>query len=114
MTATICNAEEAKWFQKEGDNLRVFTDRNDDGEADYIILVDEDGKTVYEEMDFNYDGKMDDFLYYTDGLLVREEIDSNYDDKIDLWLYILEGKYLERMEKDEDFDGEVDVVKEFG
>lgn len=113
LTTLTINAEENKWFQREGDSLRIFTDRNDDGEADYIILIDEAGLTIYEEMDFNFDGKMDDFLYYVDGLLVREEIDSNYDDKIDLWLHILDGKFLERIEKDADFDGVVDEVEDF-
>jgi hypothetical protein len=72
------------------------------------------GRKMYEELDFNNDGRMDDFYYYTDGVLERREIDSNYDDAVDVWVYIYEGVYVERYERDTDFDGEIDEVETFG
>ncbi len=89
------------------------TDRDNDGTIDYLLGFDESGKKIYEELDFNYDGKMDDFYYYTSGVLIRREIDTNYDSKVDVWVYIHEGVYIERYERDLDYDGEIDQIKDF-
>jgi hypothetical protein len=57
---------------------------------------------------------MDDFCFYEDGELVREEIDSNYDGRIDIWVYLHQGIYIERYEQDTDGDGKPDRVRQFG
>jgi hypothetical protein len=88
-------------------------DRDEDGVIDYVIKLNEAGIKTYEELDYNYDGKMDDFYYYTNGVLQRREIDTNYDAKIDVWVFLHEGVYIKRYEQDTDYDGEVDVVKDF-
>ncbi len=89
-------------------------DSNGDGKVDYLEKLDEDGRKVVEVLDFNHDGFMDDFYYFTDGIITLREIDSNFDNKIDIWVYIKEGKYIEKYERDLDFNGSIDQVKKFG
>ncbi len=89
-------------------------DSNGDGKADLMTKTDEDGNKIMEMLDFNHDGDMDDFYYFTDGVITLRKIDSNFDHKIDVWVYILEGKYIEKYERDTDFDGSIDQVKVFG
>lgn len=89
-------------------------DTNEDGTLDYALRLDEGNEKRYEAMDFNFDGRMDDFYYYQRGVLVREEIDTNFDGAVDLWIYMHEGVYVRSYERDSDYDGEIDLVKEFG
>ena len=89
-------------------------DSNGDGKADLREKQDEDGNKIMEMIDFNHDGVMDDFYYFTDGIITLRKIDSNFDQKIDVWVYIKEGKYIEKYERDMDYDGNVDQVKVFG
>jgi len=101
-------------FEDEADGVTcVKTDRDKDGLTDYILRFDSMGIKIYEELDFNYDGDMDDFYYYASGVLCRREIDTNYDKQVDVWVYIHEGVYIERYERDLDFDGKIDLVKDF-
>ena len=71
-------------------------------------------REISEALDFNFDGRMDDFYYYVGGVLDRREIDTDFNDDIDLWVYLFEGVYLSRVERDLDGDGKVDFVKEYG
>lgn len=89
-------------------------DRNDDGRVDYVLYNDAAGSLAREELDFNFDGKMDDFRYYRAGVAVREEIDSDFDGRIDIWVHILKGEFIERYERDTDGDGKPDTVRSFG
>lgn len=89
-------------------------DRNKDGKIDHIMILDEKGKKLYEELDYNFDGRMDDLCFYTNGVLQSEWIDTNFDGKIDLWVYLKNGIYVERYEKDTDYDGVADIVRQFG
>jgi hypothetical protein len=92
---------------------RVDMDRNDDGNTDYTIFFDQKGKKEHEEFDFNYDGKMDDYLYYVEGVPDREEIDSNFDGRVDIWVYMVNGIYVKKYERDMNGDGVPDIVKDF-
>lgn len=94
-------------------NSVVEVDRNVDSVADYRVIYDRAGMLAEEDMDFNFDGKMDTFYYYKSGVLVREEIDTNFDGKVDLWIYIVDGKYVQRYEQDTDGDGKPDRVRNF-
>ncbi len=93
---------------------RILMDASGDGTVDYIITLNAEGDKETEERDYNNDGMMDDFYYYSSGILVRREIDSNYDSRVDIWVHIKDGIYVEKYERDTDFDGVADVVKEFG
>ena len=92
----------------------VELDRDGDGVVDYRVTYDRSGSVAEEDMDFNNDGKMDTFYYYTRGVLQRVEIDSNNDGKVDIWVTILDGTYVQRYEQDTDFDGKPDRVRDFG
>jgi hypothetical protein len=103
-----------QWYEvADGQVVSLSQDRNFDGQADYRVQYDRAGRRVREEMDFNFDGRMDDFYYFEKGALVRQEIDSNFDDRIDVWVF-LEGPCIRRYEMDKDFNGEAEVVKDFG
>jgi hypothetical protein len=103
-----------QWYEVADGQVRGLSqDRNYDGQVDYLVEYDREGRKVREEMDFNFDGRMDDFYYFEKGALVRQEIDSNFDQRIDVWVF-LEGLYIRRYEMDRDFDGRVDVVKDYG
>ena len=84
------------------------------GEVTYVLEQDAEGYKFAEAMDYNGDGLLDDFYYYNREVLIRQEIDTNYDGKIDTWVYLTEGVYIERYERDTDYDGVVDLVKRFG
>ncbi len=89
-------------------------DSNGDGKIDYLEKLDEDGNKIMEIMDFNHDGMMDDFYFYTDGIITLRKIDSNFDRRIDVWVYIKDGNYIEKYERDLDYNGSIDQVKKFG
>jgi hypothetical protein len=102
-----------QWYEvDDGRVLSARQDRNYDRQVDYLVEYDRDGRKTREEMDFNLDGRMDDFCYFEKGALVRQEIDSNFDDRIDVWVF-LEGPYIRRYEMDKDFNGQVDVIKDY-
>jgi len=86
-------------------------DMNRDGNIDHVFIFDENGYKLYEVMDYDKDGQMDDFYFYRNGVFIRQEIDRNADQRIDLWVYITEGIYVEGYEMDSDYDGLIDVVK---
>jgi hypothetical protein len=98
----------------DGRSVVITTDRNYDGKVDMKIEYGPDGNPIYEEFDHNYDGNMDTFNFFQKGKQVRQEIDSNYDQKVDIWIYLIDGIYIERYERDTDFDGKVDKVKKYG
>jgi hypothetical protein len=89
-------------------------DSNNDGKTDHSMLLNRSGDKVYEEIDLNHDGIMDDLSYYKNGVIIREETDTNYDQKIDLWVFIREGIYVERYAQDKDFDGVIDFTRDYG
>jgi len=93
---------------------RLDFDKNNDGKIDQTMVLDSKGNKLYEELDFDFDGEMDDFCFYANGVLERELVDTNFDGRIDLWVYMRKGVYVERYERDRDYDGVVDLVKEFG
>lgn len=96
------------------DGYIISTDTNHDGSIDSKLALDNKRLTIFEETDYNLDGIMDNFYYYDSGFVTRQEVDSNYDQKIDVWVYITNnGKSISRYEKDVDYDGVVDKVKEF-
>lgn len=104
-----------RWYSMEGLVILEYTaDRDFDGAVDHRMLYDQEGLPTYEELDFNLDGAMDDFYFYTNGALNRREIDSNYDSKTDIWVYLCEGVYVEKIEQDTDYDGEIDRITAYG
>ncbi|MDA3939120.1 MAG: hypothetical protein PF693_07410 [Spirochaetia bacterium] len=101
-------------FNNMEDTFIEEYDSNKDGIIDYRIRTNLDGYKLVEMMDFNHDGEMDDFYFYSEGIIVRREIDSNYDLNIDIWVYIKDGTLIEKYEQDIDFNGDIDKLKIFG
>ncbi len=88
-------------------------DSNDDGRIDYLLKMNGKGKKSVEVLDFDHNGTMDDFYYYTKGILTRRELDSNSDGLVDIWVYLDEGVYVKKYERDADYDGVVETVKDY-
>lgn len=91
-------------------NPWVIHDSNDDGKADYaLVMYDSNFAKSREGIDNNYDGYLDDFAYFDDkGNIVYQEIDSNYDRQIDIWVEIDKGERVSRIQRDLNYDGIVD------
>lgn len=102
-----------RWIKTSGNKVsEISLDRDYDGEVDYLVKYDDNSNKLEEQLDFNYDGIMDDFYYYAGGKMKRREIDTNYDERIDIWVY-LDGIYINKYEKDIDFDGKIDLVEDY-
>jgi len=89
-------------------------DTNGDGRIDYMVKTHvKTNEKMMEVLDFNNDGKMDDFYFYERGVLQKRAVDSNYDGLIDLRVYIKDGVYIAYYEKDSDFDGTMETLKRY-
>ncbi len=75
------------------------TDLNADGVKDVIRYYDDDGRSLREEADRNFDGKMDLSMQFQDGQVVRKDLDNNADGKVDLKVFFDRGVAL-RSERD--------------
>jgi len=106
--------QEARGLLAKAGTRWLEIDSNGDGKIDHLMLLLRNGDKLYEEMDMNHDGRMDDLAYYSRGVLIRQETDTNFDGKIDLWVFIKDGIYVERYMRDTDYDGTIDVTKEYG
>jgi antitoxin component YwqK of YwqJK toxin-antitoxin module len=113
-------------------------DLNRDTKIDVWRFFDENGAVIKEELDLDFDGKIDASDYYLNGIVRRREIDFQFDEKTDVWkhfdekgmLILIEsdttgnGKIdyweyynkavIERIEKDTDGDGKPDIFKRSG
>ena len=126
LVVTMLGAQQVERTQPEEDTYeKVFDvgeygapwmtgDTNNDGRIDYGLELDEYNEKKREVVDFNHDGMMDDFYFYVNGVLEREELDTNFDGRIDLWIFMHDGVRVAGYERDTDYDGSVDLVKEFG
>ena len=109
-----CNAITRQMKEmKDGKPVESY-DSNGDGKVDFMEKQDKEGKKIMEIFDYNHDGTMDDFYFYTDGIITLQEIDSNFDKNVDIWIYIKDGCYITKYERDLDFNGTIDQVKIFG
>ncbi|MBA7527555.1 hypothetical protein ES705_19731 [subsurface metagenome] len=80
----------------------LTSDANEDGLPDQWYELT-DGRLTTLKVDRDYDGR-----------LIRQEIDTNFDEKVDVWAYLFDGIYIEKLEQDSDFDGRIDLVQEYG
>lgn len=87
--------------------VREDLDLNWDGKIDIWRYFDERGQVVKEEWDTDYDGKVDEIRYFEGGVIVRDERDRNNDGHFDVVRYYKNGK-LERKEVDTNGDGKID------
>jgi hypothetical protein len=82
-------------------------DLNFDGKVDAVYIYGEDGQVVEEALDTNKDGKMDNWRSYKNGKVVLDKFDSDFDGDVDLWVYVEKGG-IYRIERDLDKDGKPD------
>ncbi len=83
-------------------------DLNLDGKYDVYRFYDESGAVAKEELDLDFDGKIETTDHYIGMNIVQKEIDSQFDEKSDLWKYFDEKGILIKLEEDQDGDGTID------
>ena len=78
-------------------NLQIsvkMMDLNRDNKIDVWRYFNDDGAVSKEELDLDFDGKIDATDYYTNGVVRRREIDFQFDEKTDTWKYYDEKGFL--------------------
>ena len=76
------------------------SDVNGDGRKDVIRYYDDNGRSLREEQDRDFDGRMDLILVFQDGEPRVKEIDQNRDGKVDTKIFLDKGGKAERAERD--------------
>ena len=108
-------------FRDRADAPRLLVkkelDLNRDGKFDVVSHFDDAGALHREEMDSDYDGKFDWVDHYKDGVRVMSEYDTDYDGQPNMFKYYIQASdgsvYLDRKERDEDGDGQIDLWERF-
>lgn len=101
--------------QTVGNLKKESIDLNNDKKPDIWNYYSTEGKSrlVRKETDLNFDGKPDVISHYEGGQVGKEEVDADFDNKIDWVDYFGEGGKRTRQEWDTDFDGKVNLWKYF-
>lgn len=83
-----------KVFQIEGEGQEAHpvlicreVDLNHDGTKDVFRFYNDQGRTLREEEDRNFDGLLDVITYFDGGEVVRREFDMNHDGMIDMRMF---------------------------
>jgi hypothetical protein len=87
--------------------VRKEADLNGDGRVDIVDWYDADGNVVRETLDLDYDGKVDETVFFEKGQKTRSESDLDGDGKVDTWKFYEKGQ-LVRKERDVKGTGRVD------
>lgn len=99
------------WFNDSGEIEKEEMDGDFDSRVDWIDHY-KGGRRVMSEVDTDYNGSMDLFKYYEGGTLRRKERDSTGDGRIDFWEYLDEQGSVLRTGRDVDGDGVMDIRDE--
>jgi len=67
-------------------------DLNHDGIKDVYRYYNDEGRPLREEGDRNFDGQLDERLFFESGVVVRVERDSDYDGRFDTHIFYEEGR----------------------
>ena len=92
--------------------VRKETDLNWDGRIDVRAWFNDTGELTKEEMDGDFDGRVDWVDHYQGDRRVMSEVDTDFDGTFDLFKYY-EGNAVRRKERDSDHDGRVDFWEYF-
>lgn len=87
--------------------VRKETDLNLDGQIDVRTWFDDNGRMEKEELDGDFDARVDWVDHYQGGKRVLSEIDTDHDGGFDLVKYY-EGGKIRRKERDTNGDGRPD------
>jgi hypothetical protein len=74
-------------------------DVNGDGRKDVVRIYDDEGRSIREDVDRNFDAKVDQQTVFQNGQIVRHEFDDNFDGRIETKVFYDKGKPL-RTERD--------------
>ena len=96
------------WFDASGAIEKEEMDGDFDSRVDWVDHY-QGGRRVTSEIDTNNDGKFDLFKTYEQGLVRRKERDTNADDRIDYWEYLDDAGNVVKTGRDLDGDGVMDV-----
>ncbi|MGI6394201.1 MAG: hypothetical protein ACOX2F_05660 [bacterium] len=88
-------------------------DLNHDAKIDVWRFFDENGAVIKEELDFDFDGKVDAVDHYTGGVVRLREICSKFDEKTDVWKHFDEKGALSLIEVDQSGDGKPDYWEHY-
>ena len=96
------------WFDDQSQITKEEMDSDFDGRVDWVDHY-QGGKRVLSEVDTDYDGAFDLFKIYEAGHVRRKERDSNGDGRIDVWEYLDDAGQVVKVGRDIDGDGVMDV-----
>ena len=86
-------------------------DLNKDGREDVRSYFDSSNDLIREEIDADFDGKVDINDKYENGERISSEVDTNSDGTYDLF-YFFDRNTLVRKEQDTDYNGSLDLCSE--
>jgi hypothetical protein len=87
-------------------------DFNFDGRIDAWVYLDAQGRVRRRENDYDRDGRIDEILLYSGGRIVQKQRATTLSGRLDTWHYY-EGERLKRTERDSDGDAVVDQWWEY-
>lgn len=96
------------WFNADGSIEKEEMDGDFDHTVDWVDHY-QGGKRVLSEVDTDYNGAFDLFKIYEAGKVRRKERDSNGDGRVDYWEYLDENGVVQKVGRDIDGDGVMDV-----
>ena len=121
----VCEGDDEKLEDVNGDgraNLRhvyrdgkeacAEIDMNLDGRIDVTRLFDDNGQMVMEQHDFDFDGRLDQQVFYEAGAMIRKEVDTNFDKLVDTWIWC-DGSFVKHLERDRKHTGFVDTWEDY-
>lgn len=96
------------WFDLSGQLEKEEMDGDFDGRVDWVDHY-QGGKRVLSKVDTDYDGIFDLYKIFEGGKVRRKERDTNGDGNIDFWEYLDEGGRVVKTGQDIDGDGVMDI-----
>jgi hypothetical protein len=92
-----------------GKRLCSVMDLNFDGRGDLLRFYADDGEALkLEQHDYDFDGRIDDQIFYKAGTVSQKELDTNFDGLIDTWMWC-KGPLVEKAERARRKPGRVDT-----
>ena len=96
------------WFVETGEIEKEEMDGDFDGRVDWIDHY-QGGKRVMSEVDTDNNGQYDLFRIYENGKVRRKERDTTGNGQIDFWEYLNDEEQVIKLGRDIDGDGVMDV-----
>jgi hypothetical protein len=88
-------------------------DLNRDTKIDVWRFFDDSGAVIKEELDLDFDGKIDATDHYLNGIVRRREVDFQFDEGTDIWKHFDEKGALMLIEADQSGDGQIDYWEHY-